>query len=115
MGRKIAPAIADILTAINAIERATQDKTYRDFTRDWLLRHGVQRGIEIISEAARQLPDSILRGYPDVPWKQVKGIGNILRHEYHKVADDIIWNVIRYDLPTLKKAIKALRAKYKND
>jgi len=109
LARIAAPAISDILTAINGINRALKGKSYKEFTREWVLRHAVQRGIEIISEASRSLPEQLTRQHPQVPWKQIKGIGNILRHEYHRVADDIIWNVVVNDLPTLKKAILKLR------
>jgi uncharacterized protein with HEPN domain len=80
-----------------------------DFESDWLLRHGVQRGIEILSEACRHLPDSLLETRPEVPWKQVRGIGNLLRHEYHRIADDLIWAVVTNNLSPLREAIEALQ------
>lgn len=84
--RKIGPILAEILDALDGIEKATADKTLQDFQDNWLLKHGVQRGIEIISEAARHLPDELLERAPDVR-RQIRGIGNVLRHEYHKIAD----------------------------
>lgn len=85
--RKIGPILTEILAALDGIEKATAGKTLLDFQADWLLKHGVERGIEIISEASRHLPDEILVTAPEIPWKQIRGIGNVLRHEYHKVAD----------------------------
>jgi uncharacterized protein with HEPN domain len=49
----VRPALRAILDAIDGIENATRGKTVDDFAADWLLRYGIQRGIEIISEAAR--------------------------------------------------------------
>jgi uncharacterized protein with HEPN domain len=60
MARKIGPVIQEILAAIEGIEAALAGKTFTDFQNDWLLRHGVQRGIEIISEASRHIPASFL-------------------------------------------------------
>ena len=52
MARLVRPALLAILEAIEGIEAATKGKTFDDFGGNWLLRHGVQRGIEIISEPA---------------------------------------------------------------
>jgi uncharacterized protein with HEPN domain len=70
---------------------------------------GVQRALEIISEATRHVPDDLLLTSPDIPWKQIRGIGNILRHEYHKIADEIVWAVVTNNLSPLKRAITAIR------
>lgn len=56
MARKVRPVLDEILKAITGIEAVIVGKTFDDFEREWLLRHGVQRGIEIISEASRHLP-----------------------------------------------------------
>ena len=49
-----------------------------DWQRQWL----VERGLEIISEASRRLPDEIKAKHPEIPWPKVAGIGNVLRHNY---------------------------------
>ena len=69
-GREVGPILTEMLDALDGIEAATAGKTLQDFQDDWLLKHGVQRGIEIISEAARHLPDELLDHAPEVPWKQ---------------------------------------------
>ena len=84
------------------IERSVEGKTFDDFRADWLLRHGVQRGLEIISEAARRIPADLQGTQPQIPWAQIVGIGNILRHEYHRVSDKIVWNVAQTHLPPLR-------------
>ncbi|MBV9570386.1 MAG: DUF86 domain-containing protein [Alphaproteobacteria bacterium] len=108
--RLVRPALRAILDSIQGMEAATAGKTLDDFNRDWLLRHGVQRGIEIVSEAARRIPSDIQTAYPDVPWSQIMGIGNILRHEYHRISDIVVWNVVQRHLPALKAAIQAIDA-----
>lgn len=90
MMRDVRPALRAILEAIDGIETALQGKTLDDFAAEWLLRHGVQRGIEIISEAARRIPPDLQATQKQVPWAQIVGIGNVLRHEYHRVSDTII-------------------------
>ena len=63
MARKIGPVLDEILNAIDGIQAALAGKSIADFERDWLLRHGVQRGIEIISEASRHLPVKLKAQY----------------------------------------------------
>ena len=88
--RLVRPALRAIVEAIEGIEAATRGKTLDDFSADWLLRHGVQRGVEIVSEAARRIPPELQAHQPHIPWPQIMGIGNVLRHEYHRVSDTLI-------------------------
>ena len=115
MPKKLRPILADILVAIEGVEQATAGLTYHDFERSWVIRHAVQRGIEIISEAVRRIPDDVLAQYPDIPWPSIKAIGNILRHEYHSVRDNIIWNIVEVHLPPLKQSVAAMLAALPND
>jgi uncharacterized protein with HEPN domain len=108
VSRKVGPVLAEIREAIEGIETYTADKTLADFQRDWLLRLAVQRALEIISEAARHIPDEFLAHAPNVPWKKIRGIGNVLRHEYHKIADDVIWAVVVENIAPLKAGIDSI-------
>ena len=108
MAREIVPALDDILDAISGIERAVADKTFPDFESDWLLRRGIERAIEIISEASRRIPPALKDTRPEIPWRDVATIGNILRHEYHSIAAPIIWDVVQNDLPALRAAVEAI-------
>lgn len=94
----------EIVDTIDEITKALEGKSFEVFSSDWLLRHAVQRGIEIISEAARHLPEDLSSSEPDIPWKQIRGVGSVLRHEYHRVSDRIIWNVVQNELPSLREA-----------
>lgn len=105
MERLVRPALHAILEAIDGMEAATRNKSFEEYSSDWLLRHGVQRGIEIISEAARRIPPELQKTQPHIPWVQIAGIGNVLRHEYHRVSDTVIWNVVQQYLPVLRAAV----------
>jgi uncharacterized protein with HEPN domain len=98
-----------MLESIRGIEKALAGKTIRDYERSWLLRSAVERGIEVISEASRHLSRDLKSQHKDVRWKDIAGIGNILRHDYQRVDAAIIWKAIRDDLPRLKEALLALR------
>jgi uncharacterized protein with HEPN domain len=113
--RKVGPVLAEILDAIDGIEAHTAGKSLADFKQDWLLRLATQRALEIVSEACRHIPDELLLLAPEVPWKQIRGIGNILRHEYHRIADDVIWAVVTENVAPLKTAVETLRASLQDE
>src|SRR5690348_4646955 len=102
MPRKIAPVLDEILKAIDGILTSASGKSFPEFEQDWHLRHGAQRGIEIISEASRHLPASMKSRHPEVRWSAIAGIGNVLRHEYHSISDRVIWGIVRDELPAFE-------------
>ena len=113
MTRKNAPILHEIITAIDGIQMAVAGKTFADFQKDWLLYHGAQCAIEIISEASRHLPDQLKAMHPKIRWRSIAGIGNVLRHEYHAISDKVIWKVIQDELPPLKAAVTIMKAAIK--
>jgi uncharacterized protein with HEPN domain len=68
-----------------------------------------ERNVEIISEASHRLPDDAKAAEPDVPWREISGIGNILRHNHGIVRPDILWGIRARRLTTLKRAMERLR------
>ena len=108
MARTVRHALSDILEAIGRVEQITRGKTLAGFEQDWQLRWVVQRAIEIISEASRAIPETLKNTRPEIPWSRVRGIGNILRHEYQGLSDPIIWRVVTDELPRLKIAIEGM-------
>jgi uncharacterized protein with HEPN domain len=106
MPRRVDHVLYDILEAIRRVEAITRGKTLEEFESSWQLRWLVQRAIEIISEASRAIPEELTNTQPDIPWASVRGIGNILRHDYDSVSDPIIWRVVTDELPRLKRAVE---------
>lgn len=104
-----------ILDAIDGIDKATEGKSFDTCMDDWVVRHAIQRGIEIVSEAARRIPDNLADSHPEINWKQVRGIGNILRHDYHNIQDEVIWDVVKLHLPRLKAAVLAMKTWLQNE
>jgi len=109
MSRDATHAIGDILEAIARIEQVTAEKDLADFEANWQLQYIAQRGIEIISEARRAIPDELKRARPEIPWDSVRSIGNVLRHEYRAISNPLIWRVVTDELPRLRIAVEATR------
>lgn len=108
MARDTAHLYKDILAELSFIAKATKGLTFKSYARDALVKRAVERSLLTISEAVRALPAAHTSTQPDIPWKQIKGIGNVLRHEYFRVADSIIWNTVQEHMPPLTIAIKAM-------
>ncbi|TDK37410.1 DUF86 domain-containing protein [Rhizobium deserti] len=115
MARDVDLIFDDVLGMISVVESAVAGKTRAAIDSQDLLRLAIQRAIEIISEASKHIPEELLQQAPQIPWKSVRGMGNILRHEYHRIADDVIWDVIQHDLPPLKEAILTMREQLRNN
>ena len=72
-----------------------------EFEADWEKQWLVERGVEIVSEASRHLTDELKSRHPEIPWRKIAGIGNVLRHNYENVAAPIMWKLAQDDLPRL--------------
>jgi len=107
MAASTAPCLGDIVQAIELIRAEMVAVTLQAFEADIRRRWLVERGIEIISEASRRLPDELKARHPGIPWRKVAGIGNILRHDYERVAHDILWHVVRDNLQPLEEVCRA--------
>jgi uncharacterized protein with HEPN domain len=104
-----------IREAIAIVERRVSGKTLADLASDDVLRDAIERRIEVISEASRRLPENMKARHPEVPWHNVAGIGNVLRHEYYSINIDIIWRIATQDLRPLAAAVDALLAEVMRD
>ncbi len=100
--RSAAARLTDIIQAIELIQNELAEVTIDAFKDDIRKRWMVERGLEIVSEASRRLPDLMKARHTSIPWPKVAGIGNVLRHEYGNVAHDVLWHVVREDLPALE-------------
>jgi len=100
------PHLNDIIEAIGRVRQALGDMNLDAFEADWQRQWLVERGVEIISEASRRLPDAFKARHPEIPWSKVAGIGNVLRHSYENISAPIMWKLVREDLPHLDSACR---------
>ena len=100
--------INDILECIERIEKYVSGLSYDDFIKDDKTKDAVVRNLEIIGEAANQIPMDIRERYKDIPWAQIVGLRHRLIHGYFVVDYDIVWNIISKEMPDLKIKIKEI-------
>ena len=99
-----------ILEAVALIETHTSGKTFEQYAADPLLQAAVERWLLTVSEAARFVPDEHRQRHPEIPWRSVADLGNVLRHAYDRVFASRVWAVVEEHLPTLRTAVEALLA-----
>jgi uncharacterized protein with HEPN domain len=106
--------LEDIREAIDEAQRFSAGMSFEDYLGNPLVCRGVERCIEIVSEASRHIPAKRKVAHPHVPWRNIAGIGNVLRHGYRLVDHRIIWSVVRNDLPALRVVVEAIRHELQN-
>ncbi|MGO9603851.1 MAG: DUF86 domain-containing protein [Candidatus Binataceae bacterium] len=87
-----------MIEAIERVRQALGDIPLDSFESDWQKQWLVERGVEIISEASRRLPDDLKARHPEIPWPKVATIGNVLRHDYESISAPVMWKLVREDL-----------------
>ncbi len=100
--------LAHILDSIHLIEEYSTNMTQAKFYKNRPLQDAIIRRLEIIGEAVKNLPTPFKTKYPDVPWKQIAGMRDILIHEYFDVDLLLTWKVVKQELPLIKKKLSAI-------
>ena len=108
--RSILARLEDILTSIAAVKGAVQPHDFERLKSDRFFRFGIERAVEIISEASRHIPDELKRRHAEIPWPNIKAIGNIIRHEYESVDPEVLWDIVHAHLDPLAIAIGKMKA-----
>ena len=108
MPKKPDLALFHVLERARQVEAFCAGKSLQDYRSDVLLRMAVERCIEIISEASRSIPDDLKADHPTIPWKDIAGIGNVMRHDYDNVRDDIIWAIVENHIGALRDAVEQM-------
>jgi uncharacterized protein with HEPN domain len=85
------------LPALIGVERAA-------FVQDYILLRAGERALLIISEAAKSLPRNLTDRYPEIDWRAVCRLGDVLRHDYNGIGPDVIWKLSWASCPSLHQS-----------
>ncbi len=93
--------VEDVLDAIARIQRYTAGMTGDEFLSSEMVQDAVIHNFTVIGEAARHVPAEVESRHPDVPWTRMRGMRNLVVHEYSGVDLRIVWDTSQVDLPPL--------------
>jgi uncharacterized protein with HEPN domain len=98
---------SDILESIDQIDRFIANMDFAAYKQDEKTKAAVERKMQILTEAVIRLEQTEGRGaHPEIDWSAYRGMGNFLRHSYHRVSDEIVWNTLKDDLPVLRQMLR---------
>lgn len=100
--------LEDILKSAAKVSRYTDGMSFEDFLADERTFDAVVRNLEIIGEAAKNVPEEVRARYPDIEWRKIAGLRDILSHTYFKVSEAILWDVVQNRVPLLAEKVKQI-------
>ena len=104
--------LSDISESILKIRTFIQDFTYEEFCEDEKTQYAVIRALEIIGEAAKQIPEAVTNHYSSIPWQDIIRMRDKLIHHYFGIDLEVVWNTLNEDLNNLEKVVQELISNY---
>ena len=96
---------SDILEAIQVIQEYVAERDFHQYQADLRTKWAIERKMGILSEAAIRLGEQAEHLCPGPDWRNIRGLGSVLRHEYDKLIDRILWEAIQTKLPPLRQDV----------
>lgn len=101
-------SLLHILNAARLVRLGVMGVTKEQFEADWMRSSAVMRQMEIIGEAAKRISNNFKRQHPEIPWRDMAGMRDVLIHAYDDVNMDKVWDAIQNSVPTLIETIEPL-------
>ena len=109
MPRDISAYIEDVLLSIERIQEYTEGVSFQAFKRNNMMQDAVVRNLEVIGEAMKQIPKEERKKSPNIDWRKITGLRDILIHAYFGIDLEIIWDIVQNKLSILIEEIQKLR------
>ena len=111
MSRRADAVILEMIAMIDFAKGEIDNIDFLEFEHDKRRNLAAQRALEIISEASRHIPEHILEMETQIYWPDIRAIGNRMCHEYHRVSNELVFEIIRDDLNPLRAALERMLAR----
>ena len=108
MSREWRLYVADMQACCERITQYTSGLSHEEFQSRRMAYDATLRNLELLGEAARHVPDEVRALAPDIPWRRIVGVRNILIHGYLGIDNDIVWDIVRNGIAPLRKALEKL-------
>jgi uncharacterized protein with HEPN domain len=114
MTRNVSLYIKDILQNMQDAEEFVRGFSFEQFAGDKRTFNAVVRSLEVIGEAAKNVPDEIRRQYPLVPWKEMAGMRDKVIHFYFGVNKEAVWIAVKERIPAVRPMVEKIMQDQKN-
>lgn len=102
----------DVLDSIEKIQKYTKTISFKEFSKNSMAVDAVIRNLEIVGEAVKKIPNEIKKQHPEVEWKKISGLRDILIHAYANIDLKIVWDIVQNKIPRLKSSIQKIKSEF---
>jgi len=106
MSREYRLFLEDIRDSCQKILNYTENLSFKQFVNNEMAYDAILRNVEIVGEAAKQIPETVRNQYPEADWRRIAGLRDIVAHQYFGIHDEIIWDVVVNKIPVLLHQIQ---------
>jgi uncharacterized protein with HEPN domain len=107
--------LRDMVEAVQKVIRYTADREVEAFVADEMAYDATLRNLEVLGEAAKNIPEEIRQRYPEVDWRGVAGLRDILAHAYFALDNATLWKIVRTDIPQLRDLLRPIEQQLPGD
>ena len=115
MAREYEDYLSDLLDAVEKIQFFIKGLDFDNFKKDDRTKFAVIRALEIIGEAAKHIPEEVRIKNPEVPWKEMAGMRDVLAHDYFGIDEETVWLTAKEKTPQLITSIKKVLTEINNE
>lgn len=115
MSRSIRLYLEDILASGAKVRRYTEGMSFEEFLADDRTFDAVIRNLQIIGEAVKNVPSDLRERYPQVEWRKIAGLRDILAHVYFSLENETLWDIVQNKVPPLLELVQQIIQEVFND
>lgn len=106
--RDVAVTLRQMIDLADEIAGLIARHTRSELDQNTEFRRALERCVELIGEAATRLPEEWRERHPEIPWRQIIGMRNVMIHGYDVVSNDVLWDTAARDIPALRANLESL-------
>jgi uncharacterized protein with HEPN domain len=100
--------LRDMLEAARKVVRFTADRQLESFVADEMAYDATLRNLEVLGEAAKSIPEEVRQRHPDVDWRGIAGLRDLLAHAYFALDDATLWKIVQIDIPRVIELLEPI-------